>query len=178
MSQLRGGSNELTLDLSPLLKTVKTELAATRLAPLADKIEIDDKQVIISLQSDAISTVRSYYEWSQKAIIALVITMLLATGLAIGLSVHHGKTARRIALSTGVFALLVCIALSAPSIVKSSDGTQLEQAAALAVAESVFSDLKIVMGIIAGAGIGGALASKLYVVRKNAANITDAEQKS
>lgn len=168
VQQLKSNSSTLSLDLSPIITSIVDELKTTRLASIADKIELNPDDVRLNLQGSGIDKAHKYYRWSQDAVVGLVALTIALVGLAAWISVHHTKTLRRIALGTGISSAILTVALYSPSFIKPSGPDSDAQNAGLAVAGSVLGDLRLATLVIAAVCIVGAIASKVYSRRRSA----------
>jgi len=161
ISQIKGNSTELTLDLSPAINDVVNDLKQTNLAQVSNHISVTPGTGKLDIKGNAIEKARHFYNLFQKATLAIVAITILLIAASIAFSVHHLKTIRRILFVTGIFALLLAALLQAPSYIKfGSDPVQ--GAAAVAFAQVLFHNLQLSCLIIGIIGTGSALGSKLY----------------
>lgn len=156
-------ANSITLDLSPAINGVVAELKASQLKPVAKHITIKSDTGKLNIKSDNINRIHNYYEWFKEGTVAIVILTVLMIALSIWLSVHHGKTARRILLTTGILAILQGLLLEAPTVVKLPGNDPVQQAAAKAFAEALVHNLQLASVAIGVLCIAAAIGSKLYV---------------
>ncbi len=164
VSQLNNANvSSISLDLSPAINGVVTELKTTQLKPIAKAIKIKPDTGKLDIKSDKISRIHDYYQKFKEATLAIVALAALMVALTIWLSVHHGKTARRILMSTGVLAIVQGLALTAPSVVKLPGNDVAAQAAARAIAGSLLHNLQIASFAIGAVCIIAAVGSMLYV---------------
>lgn len=165
INQLESDSNTLTLDLSPLVLGIVDQLKTTSLGPVVDQIEIKPENAKLDLKGGAIDQIHSNYKNFQNGTIVTVILAAVAAVLAVVVSVHHIKTLRRILIGTGIIALLVALAIRAPSIIKiNGSRDSIEQKAAIAIAETLFHNLQVACITIGIVCIVAAVGSKFYEV--------------
>lgn len=165
--QIKSGTGELTLDLSPVIVGVTNELKATQLSPIADNIELNPENAKLNLQGGGIDKAHDYYDFFQKGTLAIIAATVVAVALAVLISTHHVKTLRRIVFGTGVMAAGLALLIHTPSLVKFNDTKDsVEQKAAVAIADTLFQDLQLACIVIAVVCISLALASKLYDLRR------------
>lgn len=164
IQQLNSDSNTVTLDFQPLIDGVIVQLDGTDLGFVKDKIDIQPGTSLVTIESDKFENLRNAYNKIKQAILLLV---LLTTGMtisAIAISVHHVKTLRRVAFSTGIFAGLIAIGLSATSLIQFSGPDADQQKLILAIINSVTHSLRVTLFVLAAANISGSVGSKLYEV--------------
>lgn len=171
ISQLNSNAPTLNLDFHPVIVGAVSELGTTKLAFIKDKLELKDDMGKIKLEGDQLNNVRDVYHAFKTSTVAILVAALVTAALAIAISVHHVKTARRIALLTGVIAAVMAAALSATSLIK-VDSDPVQQKFSVALVDHLTHDLRITLIIIAIIGIGGAIASKVYSVRQSRALAT------
>lgn len=165
--QIKSGSGELSLDLSPIIIGVTNELKATQLSPIADKIELKPENAKLDLKGGGIDKASNYYDSFQKGTLAIIVAAIIAIALAVFISVHHVKTLRRIVFGTGLIAVALTGLMYMPSLVKFNDTKDsVEQKAAVAIADTLFHDLRVACLVIAVICISLAVASKLYDLRR------------
>ncbi len=162
LRQIKSDEPVLTLDLSPIVNTVIGELKTTRLAAVSDKIQLEPGVGVVGLEGSGIQKAHTYYDNLQKATIGLVVLCVVCLALAVGLSVNHGKTLRRIGLAIAVSCGLLTIALHAPSFISPSSTDSAEQGVALVVARSLFADIGLATLVISLACFAAVIGSKLY----------------
>lgn len=166
ISQLKGSAPNIQLNFHPLIVGAINQLAETKLGFIKDKLDLKADVGTVSVQGDQLEKARKVYDYFQKAMIAIIALAILCLTLCLIISVHHVKTARRIALMTGIFAALLASALSATSLVKPSGTDVAQQKFALALVDGITHDLRIILIVIAVVGIGSAIGSKLYTIIK------------
>lgn len=158
LTQLRTGSKNLTIDLSPILTTTLEQLKLTRLAPLVAGLDMTGSDLKIDLTGSGIDKAHDYYTWVQNGIIGLVVvTILFALG-AMVVSVNHLKTLRLMAIGTGILSVLSLVVIQTPSLITPSGVDADAQAAGLAVAKSLLKNLQATMAVIALICLGVAVA--------------------
>jgi hypothetical protein len=164
MAQLGGDSQTIKLDFRPVITGLIDQLGNTKLGFVKDKFELKPDDGKVRIEGKQLDNARKVYDYFKKGMLAVVLMAALFTGLCIWVSVHHKKTARRIALLTGIFAALLASALTAASLIKtSSDDTQQQFASALV--NAITHDLRLSLIVVAVLGIGGAIGSKIYDVK-------------
>lgn len=156
-------SDSLTLDLSPAINGVVNQMKLTQLKPVADQIGIKPGTGALNIKSANISRIHDYYKLFKVATVGIVVLTVAMIALSIWLSVHHGKTARRIFFSTGILALLQAILLEAPSIATFSGNNAAQQNAAKVLAQSLLHNLQVASLIVGLICLAAAAGSKLYV---------------
>lgn len=162
ISQLKSDSPTIELNFHPLVADVINELGTTKLGFVKDKLEIKDDAGKVTIKEKQLDNVRNVYDYFQKAMLAIIALAILSLVLCVIISVHHVKTARRIALLTGIFAAVLAVLLSATSLIKIGGDDVVQQKFAVALINGVTHDLRLALIIVAVLGIGGAVASKIY----------------
>ena len=104
--------------------------------------------------------------WFKQGTIAVVILAILAIAASILLSIHHGKTARRIFLISGILLILQGLLLEAPTLIKVPGNDPTTQEAAKAFIEVLFKNLQITTVAVGAIFVVAALGSKLYIKTK------------
>lgn len=165
ISQLNSNSPTIALNFHPLITGVIGELGTTRLGFVKDKLDLKPDAGVVAIQGKQIVTVHKVYNYFKTAMLAIIVLALFAAVLCVLISVHHGKTARRIALATGIYCAFLALALSATSLVKSGGSVAAQQKMAIALVNGVTHDLRLSLIVIAVVCIVGALGSKLYAVK-------------
>jgi hypothetical protein len=159
LAQLNSGAEEINLDLSPALAGVTEQLKTTQLAPLVDQIDLGKDNAKLNLKGDDIKKVHNSYESFKKATIVLVALGLVMAGLSVAISVHHIKTVRRIAFSTGLGLLVFSLALEVGSLLKFDGG---DAAFASALAKTLLHSLLLLSFTLGLVLTIGSIGSKLY----------------
>lgn len=173
VSQLENNNQKSEINLKPVAEGIINELSATRLAFIKDKLDLEKFELKIDLSktlengnknTGQIDQIRSYYEMSKSAIL---IIFALAVGLAIlsiTIASHHLKTFRRIAILTGVFTIILALALQASSSgIGSLDDVQ--QKAIAATLNTITQPLRNVLLLIGGVSLAAGVATKLYELK-------------
>jgi hypothetical protein len=169
ISQLNSGSNQLQLDLSPAINGVINELKSSQLSPIASQISINPNSGKLDIKNSGVAKAHRYYKLFQEGTIAVVAAAILAIILAVWLSVHHAKTARRILIGTGILSLLQALVLEAPALIKFKGTDTISQNAAKVFVVAIVHNLLIASLIIGIICIMVAIGSKIYshLRRKN-----------
>jgi hypothetical protein len=107
LRQLDAGAQKVTINAGPLVDAALFEMKRTKLAPVADKIEIEPSKATIELAGKPLERIRQVYGSIKTATLVIVLLTLVLAGLSIWASVHHAKTVRRMLTMTGVSSLLV-----------------------------------------------------------------------
>lgn len=162
IKQLDSDSNELTLDLSPLVLGIVDQLKATKLGPVVSEIDIKPENAKLNLKGGAIDQAHENYQNFKNGTIATVVLALAAAAAAVIVSVHHIKTLRRILIGTGIIALLIALLTRAPSIINTNDS--IEQKAAMVIADTLFHNLQVACIVIGVVCIAAAVGSKFYEI--------------
>ena len=162
IAQLKSGSPTITLNLRPAMVEAVAELKNTKLSDMADKIGIPEGAGVLNLKGGSIDKVHKYYAWLQQGTVALVVLIVLLTGLTVWISVHHAKTMRRMLVGTATIALVLAVILQAPSIVPLQGSDQVTIDAAKAFAHVLFHNLQLTCLAVAVGGYALATGSKLY----------------
>lgn len=160
--QIDAGSKTLTLDLSPLVTGVVSELKETKLAPVSDQIDLPQDAGKLKLQGEGIAKFQDYYKKFKAGTWALVGITLVCITLCVWLSVHHARTARRILFGTGLSSLLLAAVISAPSFITLSGLDPVQRKAAVAFAEVLFRNLQVACIILGVVCILLAVGSKVF----------------
>jgi hypothetical protein len=100
-------AQKVTINAGPLVDAALFEMKRTKLAPVADKIEIEPSKATIELAGKPLERIREVYGSIKTATLVIVLLTLVLAGLSIWASVHHAKTVRRMLTMTGVSSLLV-----------------------------------------------------------------------
>ena len=162
VKQLSSDSDQLTLDLHPILINVVGQLKTTQLGQFSDQIEISPDAGKLNLKSSGIDKAHSYYKLFQRATIAIVVAAIAAFALAIVISVDHAKTLRRILMMTGVSSLLVAFAVQLPSLIIIKGTGDVTQKAIVVITQSTLHNLQLASIIIGVLCIAVAVGSKIY----------------
>lgn len=162
ISQINSDSDQLELDLSPTINGVINELKSSQLSAVANQIVINPNSGKLDIKGSGVSKVHHYYKLFQEGTVAIIVAAVIAIILAIWLSVHHAKTARRILIGTGILALLQALLLEAPAYININNSNQVTQNAAKAFALAIFHNLQLASLIIGIVCIVAALGSKLF----------------
>lgn len=162
IEQLKSNSDNFTLNLQPLITGVIAQLGTTKLAFVQDKLQLKPDSGQISVKGKQLDTVRKVYGYFQDAVWLIVLLTLLSIVLCVWLSVHHVKTARRVALATGIYAAVLALMLSASSLIKLGGQTADQQKLAAALVNGITHDLRLSLIILAAVCIAGAIGSKIY----------------
>ena len=165
LSQLNSGGSEISLDLSPAVNSLLVQIKTTQLAPISDKIKLDPASAKVDLKGSSVDKVYHYYRLFKQFSLVLVAATLLAILLCAGISVQHGKTLRRIVISTGVLSLLLAFALETPTFIAPSL-TDAASRATAAIAEVLLHNLQVAMVILATLCFLIAIVSKLVSRRR------------
>lgn len=162
VQELDQGAPEVTFDLGPIARGVVAELKQTKLAPVADKIQLDPADLKISVKGGALERVRQYYAGLKAATIAVVALTLLFAALSVWASVHHLKTLRRMLAGTGLSAFLVAAVIQLSSVARLPKADPATAKLAGALVQTLLHPLLVgcvVLGVVCFALV---LASKLY----------------
>ena len=162
LSQLNSNSNQLTLDLTPTIQGVISELKTTQLSSVADKITLGPNSGRVNIKNSGITQVHKYYKSFQDGTILVVSITIIALILSVWLSVHHSRTLRRILFGVGILALLQALVLSIPRFITLPGIDQASQAAAKAFIEAIVQNLFLASLIIGIVCMVTAIGSKLY----------------
>jgi hypothetical protein len=161
LKQIKADSGDLTINFTPLIDSVLSELKKTKLSKIGEKIEITSDQGKVTVNSQELDNVRKLYDATQQAILGLFGLTALFAMLCVFISVHHMRTLRRVMLGSGIVLLLVSLLTRAPSAVPSGQDAA-QQKAAVAVADALLGGLQTNTLIIGLALIIAAVASKVY----------------
>ncbi len=162
ISQLNANASKITLNFTPLVNTVITQLKQTKLSPVASKIGIKSDTANVTLKDDVIKKAHTFYRLFKAGTIVLVLITLLMIGLCVLISVHHLKTLRRIVFSTGILSLILAAILQLPAVVKLGGSDPLQQQAALAIASTLTHNLQLATLALGIVCLLIAIGSKLY----------------
>lgn len=161
ISQINSSSDELTLNLSPAFTSLVEQVKTTKLAPIAEKITIPQDAGQLKLEGESIQKVHDTYKLFQRITIVLVLFSIVSFAISVAVSVHHVKTVRRIALSTGLGLLILYGLLQLGAIIKFGEG-KAEQELASAVAHTLLSSLQTTCLVVGVVLVVAAVASKIY----------------
>ena len=120
VAQLDANSPDLSLDLSPLITNVISQLGSTELGPVISHINIPAGAGKLDLNGSSIDKIHHYYVLFKQVTLAIVGATLLAIILCVIISVHHFKTARRIVIGTGLIALVIALLIAVPGYIFAS----------------------------------------------------------
>ncbi len=162
IEQLKNGSSQISLDLSPVVSGVISQLKNTQLAPITNKISIKPDAGKLNLKGSGIDKAHTYYTWFQKGTLAIVVAALAASALCVLISVHHIKTMRRIVLGTGIIALVIALALQVPSFIALSGSNLIQQKATVALVHILFRRLQIASLVLGVGCVVLVIGSKIY----------------
>ncbi len=153
---------EISLDLSPAVNGVIAQMKTTQLSPIVKNIKIKPDTGKLNIKSDKLAAVHHYYMLLKQATIVIILLAIVMVAVCISLSVHHGKTIRRILLLTGIFALLQAAILQTPSLITITGQNAVEQDAARVIIQSLVHNLQVASLAVGIVCIGAAFGSKLY----------------
>jgi hypothetical protein len=160
VTQLGGSSSKITLDLSPAVSGVISQLKQTELAPLSDQLNVKPGTGILNLSGSSIDKLHIIYKAFKAGTVVVLLLAVAAIGVSVWLSVRHGKTLRRILISVGILSLLTAAALQAPSFI--TFGTDPVTHAAIAVlVKTLLHNLQIFEIVIGTVCLVSAVISKL-----------------
>jgi hypothetical protein len=162
VGQLDANAPAITLDLTPLLQAVTDQLKQTKMAPVADKIDLKPGSAQVQLKGKPLENVHNAYKKLKTVPYLVVLLALALAGLAVWTSAHHAKTLRRMLVGTGVSALLVAAVIALPRVVQLPSADPAASRLAMALAGTLLHGLQegcLVLGVVC---ILAALGSKLY----------------
>jgi hypothetical protein len=162
VKQLDAGATEVTFDFGPLVSGVVDQMKQTKLAPMADKIQLSPADAKISIKGGALERVRRYYLDLKAATVTVVALALLLLALSVWVSVHHLKTLRRMLVGTGVSALLAASVIAFAAKVPLSSPDPATAKLAVAILQTLLHPLLVGCLILGVVCVGLALASKAY----------------
>lgn len=162
VNQMTTGSDQLTLDLHPVVVDVVNQLKTTQLAPISDQITIEPNTGTLNLKNSGVSEVHRYYQDIQRGTIAIVVAAVLAVVLSVILSVHHAKTIRRILMGTGVMLVLLAASIEVPALVALKITDAATQQVVVVIVQSLLRNLQIAALVGGVVCIVASLGSKLY----------------
>ncbi|HUC79214.1 MAG TPA: hypothetical protein VMQ58_03150 [Candidatus Saccharimonadales bacterium] len=165
INQINNNDGQIQLNLHPAITGVVNDLRGTKLNVVATKVTIKPDTGVLNIKSTGISKVHRYYKLFQTGTIAIVIAAILSAILAVWLSIHHSKTARRILIGVGVISLLQALLLEAPTFVNLKGNDPVTQDAIKAIAEAILHNLQLASLIVGIICILAAIASKVYSVK-------------
>lgn len=163
LSQLKSGSDTIKLDFHPVIVSALAQLETTKFAFVAEKLELKPDVGVMTVRGDQLDTVHKIYDYFKKAMLAIIACAVLAAVLAVIISVHHWKTFRRIAMSTGIFSASLAVMLSATSLIRLNGLDAEQQKIAVTLVNGITADLRTALIVVAVACIGGALVSKVCI---------------
>lgn len=163
ISQLTSKSETIKLDFHPVVVGLVDQLGTTKFAFVGDKLELKEEVGVVTVQGDQLDTVHKVYDYFKKAMLAIIACAILAGILAVIISIHHWKTFRRIAMSTGIFSASLAVMLSATSLIRLNGMDAEQQKIAAALVNGITADLRTALIVTAIVCIGGALISKVCV---------------
>lgn len=167
MNFMNSRTDKLILDIGPIFNQLIEQLGQTKLAPVVNKMELkaDNSAVRVDLlevglpkgidqpQKQALKSqlinqnrlqYRKYYKLFNTATILIVFVAILSLGLSVLIAVHHGKTLRRILVSTGISTGFLATTLFSQSYIINSAIPDKAQAAMIsAIADTLTQQLRI-----------------------------------
>jgi hypothetical protein len=166
ISRLDANAPEITLDLSPLVDTVLVEMKQTKLAPVADKIDLKPSAAKIDLKGSSIEKLRTAYRSLKTGTLQLLLVTLVCLGLSVWISVHHIKTLRHILTGTGVSALLTAGLIALPSVVSLPAKNAATGRLVAALAGTLLHGLQVACLVLGVIFIAGAIGTKVYELKR------------
>ena len=166
--QLNANASEITLDLGPFVQAVLTQLAQTRLAPVASDITLNPHQANVTITGGGLEKLHKAYGWLKAAAPLVIMLALIFAALSVWASVHHIKTLRRMLVTVSVSSLLVAALIALPQIMRPEGNNPGTSGVAIALVGTLLHGLQVdcvIFGIICFAV---ALGSKLYELRPRA----------
>jgi hypothetical protein len=163
VSDLKSNNGQLQLDLSPAVNGIINELKSSQLSSVANQISLDPNSANLDIKGVGVSKAHRYYKLFQAGTIGIIVAAIIAIGLSVWLSEHHGKTARRILMWTGILALLEALVLEIPAFIKLKGQDQITQNAIRAFVEQLTHNLQLASLILGIICILGAIGSKAYL---------------
>lgn len=162
ITQLKSDSPTVKVDFGPVIAGPIDLLGTTKLAFVKDEFALpaDAGQTII--KGDQLDDMRNMYGYAQTVTLAVIIGAILVTALCIFIANNRAKTARRIALLTGIFSAILALLLGALALVKPNGDDDNDQKLALAIVDVVIHDLRISLIVIAVLCIGAVVGIKVY----------------
>lgn len=161
IAQLKGDSSTITLNFRPLITGIFDELSKTKLSFVKDDFELPKDAGVVKLQDVQLSPVRRVYNAVTLVMVLAVLLAVLATAACVWVSVHHWKTLRRVLLLSGVYAAVLALLLGAPALIKGTTD-DVQQRMVFTVVDSLTSQLRLMLVVVAVLLIGGVLGYKLY----------------
>ncbi len=161
MTQLNSDAPDVTLDLRPAITGAIDLFGATKLRIVSNKITLGTDSGTIHIKGAMLRKIRVYYRLFQEGTIGIIALAVIAAVLCVVISVQHIRTLRRILLGTGIIALVLALALTAPSLIASSSGS-LQQKATTAIIHTLFHNLQLASLILGVTCIVLAVGSKAY----------------
>jgi hypothetical protein len=162
VSQLNANSPQLTLNLNPAVVGVVRELGQTKLGPISTQISVSPDTGVLNLKGGSIDKIHRAYHIFKTGTFGIVLLAFAAIGLSVSISVHHGKTMRRILVSAGASGLALAVALELTSLIKVPAADPAQQAAAFAITRTLFHNLQLAALALGIVCLFAALGSKLY----------------
>jgi hypothetical protein len=168
ISQLRANQPVISLDLSPLVSAVLSELKQTQLAPIAAQINLQPSSAVVTLKGTELEKIHQAYNILIAAPYVIVFLALLFAGLSILVSVHHNKTLRRMLIDVGLSSFLLALLIQLPVFIKLPSSSPAAQQVALAVVHVLLHGLEVSLIILGTVCILTAIGSKVYERRRHA----------
>jgi hypothetical protein len=152
----------ISIDVSPAIIGVLSELKTTQIAPIVGKVGLKPGDGVINVKNVNVSQLHHYYKLFKAATWVILLLALVLIGLSVWISVHHGKTLRGILFVIGILSLTQGLLFIAPEFLKINGSDPAQSAAEQAIATALLHNLQIACFILAGVSLGGAIGSKLY----------------
>lgn len=164
ISQIESNSPTVNLNFNPLIRGTVDQLNDTKLSFIKDNLDLDDSTGNITFQNQELDAIHKGYAGFKKGVIAVLAAAAVAAVLSVVLSVHHIKTLRRIAMSTGIFSLALAFILSASSFVNVTGTDEIQKQFILTLFDSLTKGLRNTLIIVGVVSIAGALISKVFSI--------------
>ena len=162
VSQIKAGQPVIQLDFGPLVSAVLGQMKQTKLAPLANQINLSPSSADVTLKGTPIEKIRQGYRILVVAPFVIVVLTLFFAGLSIWISVHtedlEANADRRWCLTSLILAILIQL----PVFIKTPTSSPAASQVALALVHTLLHGLQLALIVLGLVCIVVAVSSKFY----------------
>ncbi|MEU6309645.1 hypothetical protein [Streptomyces sp. NPDC047014] len=154
-----GHGNAVTIDLAPVVASIKSELVADDV-PFADRIPVSERLSVEVMEYDNLGALRKGFRMLQIAGVWLPVLTLLLAATAIAVAVHRRRAVLATGLGLAVGAVLLWITVAVCRRLTLDDlPADIDRAAAGAVYDALTAFLRTTAWVVLVAGLVAALAA-------------------
>jgi len=162
ISQIKTSQPVIQLDFGPLVSAVLGQMKQTKLARVADQINLSPSSAVVTVKGAPIEKIRQGYRILVVAPFVIVFSTLFFAGLSIWISVHHIKTLRRMLIDVGVSSLLLAVLIQLPVFIKTPSSSPAAGQVAVALVHTLLHGLQLALIVLGLVCIVIAVSSKFY----------------